>query len=70
MPTLSIERREITAQPILFVRLRPGRHELSPAIGEVTIDRSYRPRSGPLTRSNTRSGGGNPLAAASAAAFS
>jgi AraC family transcriptional regulator len=34
MPTLSIERREITAQPILFVRLRPGRHELSSAIGE------------------------------------
>jgi AraC family transcriptional regulator len=34
MPTLSIERREIAAQPILFARLRPGRHELSSAIGE------------------------------------
>ena len=34
MPTLSIERREIAAQPMLFARLRPGRHELSSAIGE------------------------------------
>ena len=34
MPTLSIERRNITAQHILFVRLRVARHELSSAIGE------------------------------------
>jgi len=34
MPTLSIERREIAAQNILFVRLRAGRHEISNAIGE------------------------------------
>lgn len=34
MPTLSIERRDIAAQHILFVRLRPARHELSSAIGE------------------------------------
>jgi AraC family transcriptional regulator len=34
MPTLSIARQEIAAQPVLFVRLRPARHELSAAIGE------------------------------------
>ena len=34
MPTLSIERREIAPQPILFVRLKVARHELSSAIGE------------------------------------
>lgn len=34
MPTLSIERREIAAQNILFVRLRAGRHEIANAIGE------------------------------------
>jgi len=34
MPTLSIERREIAAQNILFVRLRVARNEISNAIGE------------------------------------
>jgi AraC family transcriptional regulator len=34
MPTLSIERRDIAPQHILFVRLRAARHELSSAIGE------------------------------------
>jgi AraC family transcriptional regulator len=34
MPTLSIERRELPVQPILFVRRRAARHELSGAIGE------------------------------------
>jgi AraC family transcriptional regulator len=34
MPTLSIERRELTAQPILFVRARAARHEIATAIGE------------------------------------
>jgi len=34
MPTLSIERRELAAQNILFVRLRAARHEISNAIGE------------------------------------
>ena len=34
MPTLSIERREIAAQHILFVRLRVARHEIANAIGE------------------------------------
>jgi AraC family transcriptional regulator len=34
MPTLSIERREIAAQNILYVHLRVGRHELANAIGE------------------------------------
>lgn len=34
MPTLSIERRELTAQPFLFVRLKAGRHEISKAIAE------------------------------------
>jgi effector-binding domain-containing protein len=33
MPMLSIERRELKAQHILFVRLRPARHELAQAIG-------------------------------------
>jgi AraC family transcriptional regulator len=32
MPTLSIARDEIAAQPTLFVRLRPARHELAAAI--------------------------------------
>jgi AraC family transcriptional regulator len=34
MPTLSIERRELAAQNILFVRLRVARHEIANAIGE------------------------------------
>ena len=34
MPLLSIERRDLPAQHILFARLRAGRHELSSAIGE------------------------------------
>jgi AraC family transcriptional regulator len=34
MPTLSIARRELTPQPILFVRMRAARHELSTAIGQ------------------------------------
>jgi AraC family transcriptional regulator len=34
MPMLSIERRELTATPTLFVRLRAARHELAHAIGE------------------------------------
>ena len=34
MPTLSIERRELAAQPTLSVRLRAARHELAQAIGE------------------------------------
>ena len=35
MPTLSIERRELSPQPFLFVRLRAGRHEISQAIAEA-----------------------------------
>lgn len=34
MPTLSIERRELPAEPILFVRQRAARHELSGAIAQ------------------------------------
>jgi AraC family transcriptional regulator len=34
MPMLSIERREITAQPILFVRLKSARHELPQTIAQ------------------------------------
>jgi AraC family transcriptional regulator len=34
MPTLSLERRDIPLQHLLFVRMRVGRHELSSAIGE------------------------------------
>lgn len=34
MPTLSIERRELVEQPIVFVRMRAGRHEIAGAIGE------------------------------------
>ena len=34
MPTLSIERRELAAQPMLFVRARAARHEISTAIGQ------------------------------------
>jgi AraC family transcriptional regulator len=34
MPSLSIERRDLTAQPILFVRLKTARHELSSAIAQ------------------------------------
>jgi AraC family transcriptional regulator len=34
MPTLSIERRELTETPVLTTRLRPARHELAAAIGE------------------------------------
>jgi len=35
MPTLSIERREMPSQHIVFVRKRAGRHELSSAIAEA-----------------------------------
>jgi AraC family transcriptional regulator len=34
MPTLSIARQELAAQPILFVRMRAARHELATAIGQ------------------------------------
>ena len=34
MPTLSIERRDLAPQHILFVRLRVARHEIASAIGE------------------------------------
>ena len=34
MPTLSIERRDLAPQHILFVRLRAARHEIASAIGE------------------------------------
>jgi AraC family transcriptional regulator len=34
MPTLSIERRDLAAQNILFVRLRAARHEIANAIAE------------------------------------
>jgi AraC family transcriptional regulator len=34
MPTLSIERRELAEQPIVFVRARAGRHEIASAIGD------------------------------------
>ena len=34
MPTLSIERRDLAAQPFMFVRLKAGRHEISKAIAE------------------------------------
>jgi AraC family transcriptional regulator len=34
MPTLSIERRELAARPILFVRMRAARHEIAAAIAE------------------------------------
>jgi AraC family transcriptional regulator len=34
MPSLSIERRELSAQPILFVRLKTARHEISNAIAQ------------------------------------
>jgi AraC family transcriptional regulator len=34
MPVLSIDRRELVAQPVLIVRLRVARHEISTAIGE------------------------------------
>jgi AraC family transcriptional regulator len=40
MPTLSIERQEIAAQPVLFVRTKAPRHELAAAIG-TSIGRSY-----------------------------
>ena len=40
MPTLSIERQEIAAQPVLFVRSKVARHELAKAIGS-SIGRSY-----------------------------
>lgn len=40
MPTLSIERHDIAAQPVLFVRARVARHELATAIGDG-IGRSY-----------------------------
>jgi len=34
MPTLSIERRELTPQPFLFVQTKAGRHEIAKAIAE------------------------------------
>jgi AraC family transcriptional regulator len=34
MPTLSIERRDLAAQPFLFVRRKAGRHEIAKAIAE------------------------------------
>lgn len=34
MPTLSIERRDLQAQPFLFVRRKAGRHEIAAAIAE------------------------------------
>jgi AraC family transcriptional regulator len=34
MPTLSIERRDLTAQPLLFVRAKVARSEIAKAIGE------------------------------------
>jgi AraC family transcriptional regulator len=34
MPTLSIDRQTLAAQPVVFVRLRAARHELPTAIGE------------------------------------
>jgi AraC family transcriptional regulator len=40
MPTLSIDRRELAATPILFVRLRAARHELAAAIAEG-VGKSY-----------------------------
>ena len=40
MPTLSIERQEIAAQPVLFVRTRSARHELASAIG-AGVGQSY-----------------------------
>ena len=40
MPTLSIERQEIAAQPVLFVRARSARHELAAAIG-AGVGQSY-----------------------------
>jgi effector-binding domain-containing protein len=40
MPTLSIERQEIAAQPVLFVRSTVARSELATAIGS-SIGRSY-----------------------------
>ena len=40
MPTVSIERQEIAAQSVLFVRSKVARHELAAAIGS-SIGRSY-----------------------------
>jgi hypothetical protein len=40
MPTLSIERQEFAAQPVLFVRSTVARSELATAIG-LSIGRSY-----------------------------
>ena len=34
MPTLSIDRRELTERPVLFVQLKTARHELAAAIAE------------------------------------
>jgi AraC family transcriptional regulator len=34
MPTLSIERRDLSPQPFLFVRAKAGRHEIPKAIAE------------------------------------
>ena len=34
MPMLSIDKRELAAQPVLFVRLRAARHEIASAIAE------------------------------------
>ena len=35
MPTLSIARKDVAEQPVLFVRMRPARHEVANAIGEA-----------------------------------
>ena len=35
MPTLSIERRDLSPQPFLFVRAKAGRHEIAKAIAEA-----------------------------------
>ena len=40
MPTLSIERRDLAAQPTLFVRTRAARHEISTAIGQ-SLGKAY-----------------------------
>ena len=35
MPTLSIERRDLSPQPFLFVRAKAGRHEIAKAIADA-----------------------------------
>lgn len=47
MPMLSIERRDLAAQPVLFARLRTARHELAQAIGQgVGLVFTYAQRAG------------------------